>query len=152
MTIETATIDPPILLTDAPGPQVAAILSQGLAEYNEAKTGYVDHRPLAVLITDPATGAPVGGLLGRTSLGLFFVEMLFLPEQFRVRGLGSRILQQAEDEARRRGCSAAMLHTLTFQAEGFYARNGYAVVGRVDCDPPGHGRIIMTKRLTAPAP
>ncbi|HWK47678.1 MAG TPA: GNAT family N-acetyltransferase [Stellaceae bacterium] len=151
MTREMDATQPVITLTDAPDAQAIAAIGEGLSAYNLTKAGYQDHRPLAVLIADPVTKATVGGLLGRTSLGLFFVDIFFLPEQSRIRGLGSRILRQAEDEARRRGCGAVLLYTITFQAEGFYARNGYEVLGRVECDPPGHTRIVMTKRLTTPA-
>jgi hypothetical protein len=38
---------------------------------------------------------------------------------------------------------------VTFQAPGFYERQGYEVLGRIECDPPGHTRSCMTKRLDA---
>ena len=34
------------------------------------------------------------------------------------------------------------------QAPGFYQRQGWQVLGRIDCDPPGHTRFMMTKTLT----
>jgi hypothetical protein len=58
-------------------------------------------------------------------------------------------MAMAEREASRRGCTAAVLFTITFQAPDFYARLGYVELGRVECDPPGHTRVCMTKRLTA---
>jgi len=39
------------------------------------------------------------------------------------------------------------LFTVTFQAPGFYERQGYQVLGRIECKPPGHTRICMTKKL-----
>ncbi|MFF0266372.1 hypothetical protein [Kribbella sp. NPDC004536] len=57
-----------------------------------------------MLVKDAATGATLGGLTGRTSLGLWFVDLLYLPDELRGTGLGSRILADAEAEARRRGC------------------------------------------------
>ena len=56
----------------------------------------------------------------------------------------------AEQEGRRRGCTDAFLYTITFHAPEFYARHGYRELGRVECDPPGHTRICMTKRLAKP--
>ena len=61
--------------------------------------------------------------------------------------LGSRVLAAAEDEARRRGCSAAMLYTISFQAPGFYEGQGYRAFGTIACDPPGTSRVFMTKSL-----
>lgn len=111
------------------------------------KAGYRDQRPLAILVCDPESGETVGGLLGRTSMGLLYVDRFFLPETMRKQGLGSTILKAAEEEGVRRGCSRAILSTLSFQAPGFYRRQGWDELGRIECDPPGHTRFMMTKRL-----
>jgi GNAT superfamily N-acetyltransferase len=76
------------------------------------------------------------------------VETFFLPEDLRRGGLGSRILAMAEEEARRRGCSRAVLSTIHFQAPGFYAKQGWEVAARIECEPPGHTRFHMTKKLS----
>jgi GNAT superfamily N-acetyltransferase len=102
---------------------------------------------LAVVVQDPQTKQPVGGLTGRTSLGLLFIDLFFLPDNLRGDGLGSRLLRLAEDEARQRGCVGAVLYTINFQAPGFYERHGYRVLGTVPCLPPGTSRIFMTKAL-----
>src|SRR5207248_8258169 len=98
-------------------------------------------------VRDPRTKQPVGGLTGRTSLGLLFIDLFFLPDDLRGDGLGSRLLRLAEDEARHRGCVGAVLYTISFQAPGFYERHGYRVLGTVPCLPPGTSRIFMTKPL-----
>lgn len=135
------------LVTDAPGEQAEAVIRDGLGAYNLEKAGYRDQRPLAVLVTDPDSGVVVGGVLGRTSMGLLYIDRFFLPEKLRKQGLGARIIKAAEQEATRRGCSRAILSTLSFQAPGFYQRQGWQVLGRIDCDPPGHTRFMMTKTL-----
>lgn len=136
-------------LTDAPGDKAQAVIRGGLAEYSTAQAGYRDARPLAVLVSDPGTREVIGGLLGRTSMGLLFIDLFFLPESLRRQGIGSRVIRRAEDEAVRRGCSRAVLFTVTFQAPGFYERLGYHALGRIECDPPGHTRVCMTKTLGA---
>jgi GNAT superfamily N-acetyltransferase len=100
-----------------------------------------------VLVADPDNGEVVGGLIGRTSMGLLYIDRFFLPESLRRQGLGTRIIKAAEAEALRRGCSRAILSTLSFQAPGFYERQGWQVLGQIDCDPPGQTRFYMTKRL-----
>jgi GNAT superfamily N-acetyltransferase len=90
----------------------------------------------------------VGGLTGRTSLGLLFVDLFYLPAGLRGGGIGGEILRLAEGEARRRGCRTAVLYTISFQAPGFYQRNGWRVFGEVPCDPPGTSRVFMTKSLS----
>jgi GNAT superfamily N-acetyltransferase len=99
------------------------------------------------LISEPTHGKVVGGLLGRTSLGLFFIDVFFGPESLRGRDIGSLILDRAEREARKRGCTAATLYTIAFQAPGFYERHGYSVLGKIECNPPGAARICMSKKF-----
>ena len=137
-----------ITLTDAPDDDERAVITEGLRTYNEAQAGTWDGRPLAILARDPETKKVVGGLLGRTSLGLLRVDTFFLPEDLRRGRLGSRILAMAEEEGRRRGCTRALLSTLHFQAPGFYLKQGWEIAARIDCEPPGHTRFLMTKQLS----
>jgi GNAT superfamily N-acetyltransferase len=139
--------EPVITVTDAPDPRVETVVGQGLRHYNAEQSGIDDSRPLAVVVSDPDTREVLGGITGRTSLGLLFIDLVYLPAALRGGGLGSRVLQAAEDEGRRRGCSAAVLYTISFQAPGFYARHGWRVFGEIPCDPPGSSRIFMTKTL-----
>ena len=137
-----------ITLTDAPDDGDSAVIADGLRAYNEAQAGYQDSRPLAVLVSDAETKNVVGGLLGHTSLGLLRVDRFFLPQDLRRARLGGRILAMAEEEARRRGCTRAVLSTLHFQAPGFYLKRGWEVAARIDCEPHGHTRFYMTKKLS----
>ena len=63
-----------ITLTEAPDDDESAVIAEGLRAYNEAQAGYSDSRALAILVRDPETKKVVGGLHGRTSLGLLRVE------------------------------------------------------------------------------
>jgi GNAT superfamily N-acetyltransferase len=137
-----------ITLTDAPHGDEGAVITNGLRAYNQARARTWDGRPLAIFARDPETQKVVGGLLGRTSLGLLTVERFFLPEDLRRARLGSRILAMAEEEGRRRGCTRAVLSTLHFQAPVFYQKQGWDVAARIECEPPGHTRFYMTKKLS----
>jgi GNAT superfamily N-acetyltransferase len=139
--------DPEVVVTDAPTSDDIARISDALDDFNVQETGIADGRRLAVLVQDPETGAVVGGLTGRTSMGLMFVDLFHLPPTLRGGGLGGRILGAAEDEARARGCRAGVLYTISFQAPGFYLKHGWRVFGEIACDPPGTSRIFMTKNL-----
>jgi GNAT superfamily N-acetyltransferase len=133
--------EPVLTVTDTVEPGTREVIRQGLRDFNIASSGVADRRDIAVLVHDPQTGETVGGLVGRTSRGMLFVEVFFLPEHLRGNGLGSRVLQLAEDEARRRGCTSAVLITLSFQAPGFYEKLGYQAFGKIE------GRFFMTKAL-----
>jgi GNAT superfamily N-acetyltransferase len=138
---------PTIIVADALEPDDIAVINEGLHDYNTAQAGYDDYRPLAVFVTDPATGKVAGGLHGASYMGQLRVDRFFLPENLRRDRLGSRLLKMAEDEGRRRGCTRMTLTTMEIQAPGFYLKQGYEMAATLDCDPPGITRYLMTKKL-----
>ncbi|WP_333677362.1 GNAT family N-acetyltransferase [Dyella sp.] len=138
---------PLVVVTDAPEAEDLSVISEGLDQFNIDTSGIADRRPLAVLIKDPHTNKTIGGVTGRTSLGLLFLDVFFLPQALRGSGLGSRILQLAEEEGKRRGCRAAVLYTISFQAPDFYKKHGWREFGAIPCDPPGTARIFFCKEL-----
>jgi GNAT superfamily N-acetyltransferase len=135
-----------IILTDEPDAAAEAVIENGLAEFNRAQSDYQDKRPLAVLARDKS-GQTIGGMLGRTSLGLLFIDLVYLPPPLRGQDIGSRMLEMMEQEAARRGCRSAMVMTISFQAPGFYERHGWREFGRVPCEPPGTYRVFLSKAL-----
>ena len=137
---------PTVTLETERDPAAEAVVTGGLAAFNRETFGRVDTRTLDILVRDES-GASVGGLLGHSSLGLFSLDLFYLPPELRGGGLGSRIMAQAEDEARRRGCTAAFVYTVTFQAPGFYEKYGYRRFGEIACPPDGATRIFLTKPL-----
>lgn len=139
--------EPKIVLTDAPEPEDTAIVSDGLRDYNTSQAGFDDYQPLAVFVTDPTTGKVAGGLFGGSYMGQLRVDRFFLPESLRRDRIGSRVLKMAEEEAKRRGCSRVTLSTMEIQAPGFYQKQGYEMAAKLDCDPPGITRYVMTKKL-----
>jgi GNAT superfamily N-acetyltransferase len=138
--------EPTIVVTDMPDRSDVDVIGQGLAAFNDENTGIRDRRALAVLVKD-AAGKTLGGISGRSSLGLLFLDLVYLPKSLRGGGLGSRLLAMAEEEGRRRGCKSAVLYTISFQAPEFYKRHGWTVFGEIPCDPPGTSRVFMTKQL-----
>jgi ribosomal protein S18 acetylase RimI-like enzyme len=141
---------PVLTLTDQPTDSDESTIGGGLADYNEWKTGYRDWRALAALLQDPDTGETLGGMIGRTSYGLLFIDLVHLPPADRGQNIGSRLLRMMEQEGANRGCKFGFLYTMTVQAPGFYERHGWTEFGRIPCDPPGNARIFMTKALPQP--
>jgi GNAT superfamily N-acetyltransferase len=142
---------PKIVLTDKPDGAAIQHLVRGLTDFNVQQGGPRNAATLAILVSDEDSGEVLGGLLGGTAYGYLKIEILYLPESLRGTGLGTRLMQQAEEEAVRRGCRAAWLETFTFQAQGFYERLGYSVFGEIEDYPAGHSMLFLKKTL-APVP
>jgi GNAT superfamily N-acetyltransferase len=73
------------------------------------------------------------------------IEVLWVTEKYRGKGLGSQLLQAVENEARRMGCGLAHLDTFDFQAKLFYLKHGYEIFGELNDCPPGHKRFFFKK-------
>ena len=123
---------------------------QGLAVLR-AFTGEVvgppDNHDFALLITAPGDPAVQGGLWGQSRWGAFYVDMLVVPEGLRRTGLGTRLMIQAEAEARRRGCHLMWLDTYAFQARPFYEGLGFEVFAQMEGPGPVYPRWFMRKLL-----
>lgn len=141
---------PTLTLLDKPDPAVARAVHALLLAFNNTASGYeFDGQALVISATDHDAGEVIGGLWGSTGYGYLHIDMLIVPESLRGTGLGSRMMQQAEDEALRRGCHGSYLETFDFQARGFYERLGYKVFGQLEDTPPGHTRYFLKKSLSS---
>ncbi|WP_439360331.1 GNAT family N-acetyltransferase [Bradyrhizobium sp. DASA03007] len=138
---------PNILVTDIVPPSIVTAIEGRLDDPDVVITSTGDNRPLAVALQDPKTQHVVGGAIGLSSVGLLFLDALFLPKPFRGKGLGTMVLKEFENEGRQRGCRWAFLYTISLS--GFYSRNGWKALGRTPCDRPGAFRTFMTKSLEA---
>ena len=135
-----------VRLTDVADESIRKALLDPLVAYNQAKTGRNDHRPLVLAVEDPDRKV-LGGLYGRTAYDWLFIELLFIPESLRGRGIGSELMGRAETEAVARGCHGAWLDTFAFQARAFYERLGYSCFGELNDYPLGSARYFMSKTL-----
>jgi GNAT superfamily N-acetyltransferase len=75
------------------------------------------------------------------------IEVLFVDEAVRGQGIGSRLLLQAEQQARELGAKNVVLETFEFQAPKFYAKHGYSELGRIGDYAKAFYLSAMTKAL-----
>jgi ribosomal protein S18 acetylase RimI-like enzyme len=135
-------------IDEDPRPEDVALLNDQLYRFNASATGVDDGRWLAIFVRD-AAGQIEAGLHGWTWGGTGFVQTLWVREDLRRRGLGSRLLRAAEQEAERRGCVKMELETHNYQAPDFYRRLGYETVGELPGWPGHSTRISFRKALSS---
>jgi predicted GNAT family N-acyltransferase len=129
-----------------PTSEIRAAIAKPLIHFNEAALGKPsDYKLLVLTVTEPETDDIIGGLWGHTIHSHLYVDLLVVPETRRRQGIGERLLATAESEARKRGCVGAWLSTYSFQARGFYERQGYNVFAVMDGFPPEHSCIFLRK-------
>ena len=119
-------------------------IREALNQFNCAHVGDDGHTPLNLIEYD-ADGSIIGGLLGGTYWGWMYIDILWVREDHRRQGVGSRLLTEAEKEAMRRGCHHVHVDTMSWQAPMFYQKHGYEVIGVLPDIPRGNQKYLLMK-------
>jgi GNAT superfamily N-acetyltransferase len=130
-----------------PTPDEVQYLEDRIYEFNSSATGIADGEWLAFLVRERER--IVAGICGNTWGGTCELRQFWVEESQRGRGLGTKLLHAAEQEARRRGCTQIVLMTFSFQAPSFYEQHGFEVFARIEDHPRGHRNLLMRKRLAS---
>lgn len=92
-----------------------------------------------------ASGAVVGGAVGRTWGTCGELQQLWVEPGHRRSGVGSRLVRLFEARAAKRGCTLFYLETFSFQAPAFYRSLGYEVANELRGYPHGIARYVMVR-------
>ena len=117
-----------------------------LREYNHSHREASQSVPIGVFLED-RSGQKLAGLTGETFGNWLCIQYLFVSEQLRGQGIGSKLLAAAESEALQRGCRYAFVDTFSFQAPAFYENHGYREVFTLENYPYTGKRHYYTKEL-----
>jgi len=128
-----------------PTPDDVQFLEDRIYEFNSTLTGISDGELLGIFVRD--AGRIVAGICGNTWGGTCELRQFWVETSRRGRGLGTQLLDAAEREAIRRGCTQIVLMTFSFQAPAFYAKRGFAAIASIDGHPQGHRNVLMRKVL-----
>ena len=117
----------------------------GVRKYNAEYLGTEESKPLSVIARDD-NGALIGGVSGRTIYQHFLIEVVWVDKQTRGTGLGRKLMELAEVEAKCRACIAAQVDTLSFQGSVFYEKLGFEVIGKIPNYPASFDRYFLLKK------
>ena len=131
---------------DNPSSDDLAYLSQQFRAFNDQQSGIFPSKELHLFAysTDQQI---IGGLTGDISWGWLHVDVLWVDESYRQDGIGTSLMDKAEDEAIAMDVHKSYLETTDFQALGFYEKRGYQVFAQLEDQPPGHICYYMKKTL-----
>lgn len=97
-------------------------------------------------VKDPE-GNIIAGILSVFCWTWLEVDILWVDENYREQGYGSRLLIEVEKIAKDKGCTFIKLNTFSFQAPDFYKKHGYKVIAAIDNAPKGHKHYYLIKEL-----
>ena len=127
-------------------PEKAQEIGNQIRAYNRSKREKAESESLNLYVEDEK-GDLLAGLVAETFGNWLEIEYLFVEEELRGQGIGSKLLQQAENEAKNRNCRFAFVNTYQFQAPDFYQKHGYKEVFTLQDYPYTGQRYYYQKDL-----
>ena len=87
----------------------------------------------------------IGGAIGCIKYGWYFLDMLYVNEEYRGEDVGSEILNKIWQVVEEQQLVGIHCKTWDFQARGFYEKNGFKVFGELKDYPPGVTLYFLSK-------
>lgn len=99
-------------------------------------------------VIEDISGNIIAGILSKMYCwNCLYIDVLWVKEEYRKEGLGSKLLKEVEKLAKEKECHLIHLDTFDFQAKDFYIKYGYEIFGVLDECPEGHKRYYLKKNL-----
>ncbi len=106
-----------------------------------------ENEDIVFKIADDEGNTIAGCILVIGSWKIAELDIIWVDEKYRRKGLGSALIREAEKAARENGCYVMILGTFDFQARPLYEKHGYSLCGTVRDFPRGHENYTLIKRL-----
>ncbi|AHE65828.1 acetyltransferase [Legionella oakridgensis ATCC 33761 = DSM 21215] len=107
-----------------PDPDDVQILTNGIKAYAKQQRSFDSLDFFACFIRD-ADNSIVGGCSGGTLYGGLHIDNLWVSEQIRHQGWGTKLMQAALKYGSEKGCAFATVNTMDWEAIEFYKKLGF---------------------------
>ncbi len=82
-----------------------------------------------------------------TAFKILYVSTVFVDEEYRRKGIGTRLIREMEKRAAEMGVNTIRLDTFNWQGKDFYDALGYRCVGQYDNAEDGYSEYFFLKRI-----
>ena len=139
-----------IEVTISPTKHDLETISQGIQSFNQSHIPddvvFESDTKFAVFAKDD-NGKVIGGIRAAAFWNYCIIELLWLSGETRGQGVGTKLMEAAENFAKGKGFNYMRTETLSFQAKPFYEKCGYKVFGELIDHPKGHTTYCLVKEL-----
>ena len=127
----------------------AGTLGRLLREFNYRCVGRYPEGQSVNLNAKDERGNLLGGFRGEIYFHWLFINVLFVEERERRKGLGGHLLAEGEAQAKAKakGALHARLETFEWQAPGFYLKHGYRELVKMPNYYQHYSLSLMVKTL-----
>lgn len=134
-----------IIVDHTPSMSDNAVVREGIISFNANILGEREKAFSVFLKND--LGKVLGGIQAFVGSESVYIDILWIEENLRKQGYGTKLLDAAEREGIKNGCIFSLLDTWDFQAEKFYLKKGYERIGELKNYWLGHSKIFLRKNL-----
>ncbi|ACA54962.1 GNAT family N-acetyltransferase [Clostridium botulinum] len=128
----------------------ADLIVDRIVEYNLSKVPGKQEVPLLCInrVIEDTNGEIIAGILSKMYCwNCIYIDVLWIKEEYRKDGLGTKLLKEVEKIAKEKDCHLIHLDTFDFQAKDFYIKHGYEIFGILDQCPENYKRYFMKKNI-----
>lgn len=129
-----------------PKPEDFKALADGLLSHHASQGHERTWKKYCIFLKD-GNGKQYAGVIVKFTWNGMYIESLWVDEILRGKDYGTQLMEMAEQEAIKRGCTIALTDTFSWQATGFYEKLGYTLCGKVEGYPEGASLSYYFKKL-----
>lgn len=101
-------------------------LFEGINQISSVPKGINKMQTFAFFVRDSEKKI-LAGATGMTMYGSLYLELLWVSPELRQHGMGSKLIQECESLAQKRGCTFIFLMTMDWEALPFYQKLGFDI-------------------------
>lgn len=127
-------------------PKDKEVLVEGLLSHH-ARKGHPRKSELFSIFLKDQHDRVLGGVVVSFLWNGMEIQSLWIDESVRKKGWGRKLIEAAETEAIKKGCTFAYTNTFSWQAPEFYSKLGYTLYGSLEGFPKGNSLRYFRKYL-----
>lgn len=135
-----------ISINGEPNPEDKKVLVEGLLVHHASQGHPRKSENFSILLKDEDSKV-FGGVIVTFLWNSMEINALWVDETVRKQGWASKLMQEVENEAVKRGCTIAYTNTFSWQASGLYEKLGYKLFGKLYDFPQGSSLSYYYKKL-----
>jgi|SaaInlStandDraft_5_1057022.scaffolds.fasta_scaffold55739_2 N-acetylglutamate synthase-like GNAT family acetyltransferase len=127
-----------------PTPEGQKVIREGIINFNQS---IINDKPGCFTVSVKKEGAVVGGAIIYLHKDALYLDVIWCVEECRGQGIGTKIISMLENEAKRTNKTKLFVDTYAFQAQDFYLKQGFKIIGKVPGYLLGYDRIFFLKEV-----
>ena len=131
-------------LKNTPDAEEQKVIRDGIVTFNQSIIND-KHTSFNICVKDKEN--IVAGAIIYQHKDALYLDVLWCSENYRNKGIGSKLIAMVDTEAKSKSISKLFVDTYAFQAQEFYKKHGFKVIGTVPEYLLGHDRIFMRKDI-----